>query len=596
MTDNKYKDDSPINTVDKIKNILSNNNILVTELNWKNSAKGYYSLSLAVDKTHILTNGKGTTKEYALASAYAELMERLQNQTFFRLAFDLNIEDMKFLGFFHAPDEKISNIYNWLETSCEWLEIQKSISNIDNKIIEMWERASFEHSHNNFVTIPYLNLSTNNLSYIPVSMVSTMYLSNGMSAGNSFEEAMVQGLSEIFERYVNQRIILDKICPPTISIEYLKKYPRIVDMIKEIENSGDYKIIIKDCSLGRNYPVVSAIYINRENQTYFVKFGSHPKIEIALERTLTELLQGQDIKKMMGVTEFSYYPPLVSEEKNIMGILTVGSGHYPTEFFSSDFSYEFSDINSSFSSNKEMLNHLLNILNKENYQVFIRDVSFMGFPSYHIIIPGFSEIKKLDDIDTLNDDISLMQIKKLIRNINLLTHDGKAKLLSLIDEYNIYDEISLMKLLNLDISQNIVPWYYNSIILFKIAANFELGNFDKAYQLISIYLNKILVNPNNEEIYKYYKCVRDYIGISDKSPNQVNILKLFYPEDLINEIVSIYKKPKSIFDYYGLLNCWNCKNCFLQNNCSYHNVSDIYKKIKSIYNRSVIDQNNNRIL
>ncbi|MFR4549654.1 MAG: hypothetical protein ACLT5A_02920, partial [Clostridiaceae bacterium] len=44
-----------------------------------------YSLSLMVDNTMITVNGKGVTKELALASAYGELAERLFAYVPFRM-------------------------------------------------------------------------------------------------------------------------------------------------------------------------------------------------------------------------------------------------------------------------------------------------------------------------------------------------------------------------------------------------------------------------------------------------------------------------------------------------------------------------------
>ena len=51
-----------------------------------------------------------------------------------------------------------------------------------------------------------------------------------------------------------------------------------------------------------------------------IKFGSHPIFELALERTLTELLQGQDVRNMKGVKEFSYKNPIDNEVANLIGM------------------------------------------------------------------------------------------------------------------------------------------------------------------------------------------------------------------------------------------------------------------------------------
>lgn len=70
------------------------------------------SLRLVIKGTDIGTNGKGMKKSYALASDYAEFMERLENlhlDSFTEL-----IPDRKY-GFYLFPDEKIIHIDKLIE-------------------------------------------------------------------------------------------------------------------------------------------------------------------------------------------------------------------------------------------------------------------------------------------------------------------------------------------------------------------------------------------------------------------------------------------------------------------------------------------------
>ncbi len=596
FNENKYKDDSPISTVNKIRNLLYTFNLIPIESNWKNSAEGYYSLSVSIKGTQLSTNGKGTSIEYALASAYGEMMERLQNQSFYRLSIDLGPEAMNYLNFFYAPDERYTSITDFVRKNDEWTHLQTALMNPMtnvNQMFDLWKQISYEDTPNDLVVIPYLNLMTKNISHIPVKMVSKMYMSNGMCAGNTIEEALVQGLSEVFERYVNRKILLEKICPPTIPQDYLIQFPRIMEMISKIEHSGNYKVIMKDCSLGKNFPVVGSIFVNQFDQTYFVKFGSHPQIEIAMERTLTELLQGQDVKHMMGIKEYSYIPPILDVDKNIIGILVNGSGYYPSEFFSKNYSYNFKGYSlQKKSTNREMLMHLLNLLLMNNYHVFIRDVSYLGFPSYHVIVPGFSEVEMIDDLNTLDEYVTFVKIKKMIRNISQLTSDGIKELLLLMEKNGIRGEASIPQLLSFNIDDNI-SWYYRSIDLFKVALYYKISNYEKAYHLLDQYLSKVIVDQLNHEIYTYYKCVRDYIGTRIDhldEQNSINALAYFYPKEMISDVIGSFKQPKLLFDKFGLIRCWECNNCSKIYNCSYQNLKQVNKILKDIYYSNFIDQ------
>ncbi|MDR2410930.1 MAG: hypothetical protein LBE13_22850 [Bacteroidales bacterium] len=77
-----YKEEKPSLTVNKIRSILTDIGIFVTESCANNG--GFYSCRIEISNDelkeyHIGTNGKGVSMEFAYDSAYAEFMERLQN-------------------------------------------------------------------------------------------------------------------------------------------------------------------------------------------------------------------------------------------------------------------------------------------------------------------------------------------------------------------------------------------------------------------------------------------------------------------------------------------------------------------------------------
>ncbi|MFD3155913.1 YcaO-like family protein [Haloimpatiens sp. FM7330] len=593
LSKRKYKDEIPINTINRIRKILGELGLVTVEKNWKNSAEGFYSVRVTVGDTDIGTNGKGTTQEYALASAYGELMERLQNFAPFRLSRDLSPKALKYKGFYYAPDEKNISIDEFINNEEEWTKMQLGRIRADtslNELIKKWLSISYEEVPSDFVALPYININSREISYIPIKMICKMYMSNGMCAGNSTEEAIVQGISEICERVVNKEIIKNKITPPTVPLKYIQKFPRIFNMIERLESSGNYKVIVKDCSLGKEYPVVAVILIDRDNQTYFIKFGSHLAAEIALERTLTELLQGQDIKKMMGVKEFSYKSRVKDEEENLIGILANGSGYYPTEFFSEKFSYEFKGFKEiKYSTNKEIMNYLIKLLDKKGYSILVRNVSYLGFPSYHIIVPGLSEIEDFDDIESLNRYSEYNKMKGYIRNLYTLSESKIDELIDYLVNINYASAASIIQFLDLPI-KNVFPWYYMNVDLFISALCYKKGDFDRAYKFFDKYLRYMECNYQyelyNKQMMTYYKCVRDYIGtrcdkLSEKETTET--LSNFYPPMVVKDVMMNFGYKDRIFKQYGQLRCWNCKNCELKYKCSYNSTERVYKVLKDKY-------------
>lgn len=594
----KYKDEQPLKTINKIRSILGELGLLTVETVWRNSVEGFYSVSVAVEGTDLSTNGKGTTQQYALASAYGELMERLQNQATYRLSLDLKPETLAYKGFFYAPDEKMLSLDEVLTSNEDWISSQFSrlAPAVDRQnLLKQWQSVSYEEVPADFVALPYCNLNTKRISHIPIKMISKMYMSNGMCAGNTPEEAIVQGLSEILERNVNQRIIREKLVPPTIPRQYLANIPKIEAMVAAIEASGPFEVILKDCSLGGKFPVVGVIYINTEDQSYFVKFGAHPVFEIAAERTLTELLQGQDVRRMMGVREFAYRVDAGGAE-NMMGILVNGSGVYPSEFFSRSSSYEFSEFPAvRVDSNKDMLNYLVKLLAQYGRDVYVRDVSFLGFPSYHVIVPGLSEIEEISDTKAIGDYADFNEFKRLVRRLPTLSPEDSEKIIRFLRSINCGPDTTVMDVMNLPVCGNTFPWYYTNVGLFITALYYWRGDLVNAYESFCSFLQYNIPGPGNKAVMTYYKCVRDYLGTRlDGMAEQeaASLLAAFYPAGVVKGVFSEFGDPQRIISYQGQLHCWQCDTCRFKDQCLYEPTERAYKIFKERYAVSCIDQNN----
>ena len=595
LRDLKYKDELPIKTINRIRCILGELGILTIEMAWQNSVEGFYSVSVVIPNTSLTTNGKGTSYEYALASAYGELMERLQNQAAFRLGFDVSPRSLQYMKFYYAPDEIYMTMDEIVNSTEEWLIKQFArITAVDKgALLTLWQSVSYEDVPADFITLPYVNLGNHHISHIPIKMISKMYMSNGMCAGNTPEEALVQGISEILERYVTKQVIQHKVVPPAIPREYIAKFPSINAMLSSLEASGNFHVIIKDCSLQQELPVVGVICINKSDQSYFVRFGAHPIFEIALERTLTELLQGQDIHRMIGVREFSYKNESDQNSENMMGILVNGSGIYPTEFFGGGYNRDFQGfVNPPGAGNKELLLYLVDLLARQEYDVFIRDVSYLGFPSFHIIVPGLSEITEFDDVKSIADYADYNKVKRLIRNSGGFKGENGAEIIRLLEKINYDHEISVLELLQLPVKGNKIPWYYANLNLFMMALYYQTGDLVKAHLVFSRFLANMKSDAGPQV---YQKCVRDYLGaLSNEFWNEeiLSILEAFYPHEIVQGVMNEFGDPERMMSHPWLLNCWQCEKCPFGEHCLYPSTENVYKKLKEQYATHPLDQHN----
>ena len=116
--------------------------------------------------------------------------------------------------------------------------------------------------------------------------------------------------------------------------------------------------------------------------------------EIALERCLTEIYQNPEGIHWLNL-KFDIISHFSSEEFIYVNgnlIFNCSNGYWPLSLFSSKASYQFNGLNTSLNvSDIEDFEFIKGQISKLGFNIYIRDVSFLGFPSYYIIVPGMSQ-------------------------------------------------------------------------------------------------------------------------------------------------------------------------------------------------------------
>ena len=303
MSDKTYikgKDRDLESTIETMQAKLDALGIEIEEVSCLNPVPNVYSVHIRDKDCELMfTNGKGATEKACLASALGEYFERLSCNYFFA-DFYLGEEFSKG-EFVHYPDER------WFEvsmvTQCQRVCSMKVYGIIT--ILKNWLKRNIclilnsGTGERGICALPYTRQRDAETLWFPVNVIGNIYVSNGMSAGNTKNEARVQALSEVFERYVKNKIISEGICLPEVPQDVLNRFPKIVEAITELE-SHDYHLRVADASLGGKYPVMSVTLMNPRDATVFASFGAHPSFEVALERTVTELLQGRGLHELDG--------------------------------------------------------------------------------------------------------------------------------------------------------------------------------------------------------------------------------------------------------------------------------------------------------
>ncbi len=398
----KGKDSDLESSIDSMLAKLNALGIEIEEASWLNPVPNVYSVHIRDKECGLMfTNGKGASRKACLASALGEYFERLSCNYFFA-DFFLG-EEFSNGSFVHYPDER-------------WFEAENGTMPqglLDDALWQYYDPDNELEPHQIFDTnsgagqrgicaLPYHRVKDAATIWFPVNFIGNIYVSNGMSAGNTANEARVQALSEIFERYVKNRIIAEGICLPEVPQEVIGRFPKIAEAIKKLEHHG-YHLRVADASLGGRYPVMSVTLINPKNGSVFASFGAHPCFEVALERTLTELLQGRGLDQLDGFQQPSFDLDEVADHHNLETHFIDSSGLIAYDFFKNAPDYKFSDWEHDATTHDEF-GYLCNIIHELDFNIYIADYEHLNVYSCRIIVPGMSDIYPVDDLVWQNNN------------------------------------------------------------------------------------------------------------------------------------------------------------------------------------------------
>lgn len=376
----------------------------IEEASWLNPVPHVWSVHIRDrDCPLCFTNGKGASKKAALASALGEYFERLSTNYFFA---DFWLGKSIANGdFVHYPNEK-------------WFPLPADES-LPEGILDARLRAFYDpenelsasdlidlqsgNSERGICALPFSRQSDQQTVYIPMNIIGNLYVSNGMSAGNTANEARVQGLSEVFERYIKNRIIAESISLPTIPNAVMQRYPGVVEAIARLEAEG-FPIFAYDASLGGKYPVICVVLFNPANGTCFASFGAHPDFGVALERTVTELLQGRSLKDLDVFTPPTFDDEEVAEHANLETHFIDSSGLISWDLFKETADYPFVDWKFDGTTQQEF-DTLMAIFHAEDKEVYIADYEHLGVYACRILVPGMSDIYPAEDLLLANNSM-----------------------------------------------------------------------------------------------------------------------------------------------------------------------------------------------
>lgn len=516
---NKYKDCDPIETILTIRKLLDNLKIIAIEKEWLYS-RNIYIVDLMIPSSGIHVYGEGTDYYQALSDSYIKLIGGLQNFSFFSTNHLPLISNEKSLSFTWAPDEIIDNDSNNLES----------------------------------ISLPFMDTSTNTLINIHTDNLTNI----GMCAGNTKEEALVTGLCKIIEEYVYNKINNNEITPPPFPKSYINKFPWINELLKRVDRETNKKIVLLDCSLGLGYPVVGAMTLDIENRQCQISLGCHPIFEIAAEKSIITLVSKIYIKKRTLNTLADQYRYHIYQQKHLL--------YHDYDYSYKPFPLEDAD------SNKRLFTYLYNLLQLKDFHLYIRDLSFLGFHSYHLVVPELI-VENNKNNQLYNRYLTLKNIiteKPLIQSLDSIIQNFDLLFINIEDVFNI------------ELEQ--IPWYYTNIGMNLVMCLLPFHNYALAADL----LQRMIPYYNDDSQQMKSSCLLESIRLKEQNLKNTDIEKtmsFMYNSKLTKEVIYLLDRKHPI-----AMNCYECKGCYYKKICSYPSKKNIYKIIKDKYAENPIGQ------
>jgi ribosomal protein S12 methylthiotransferase accessory factor len=479
---------------------------------------------------YVFSNGKGSTFEASKASALGEFIERLATHNFFSEFYIPNAKPFPDAVAFEYKrgylNPKLLKFYN------------------PNRELEARNMIDFNSDEmQKIIALPFKNILSGEEVFFPIAIIQNLYASNGLASGNSPIEAQIQALSEIIERFVKFEVIKNGYALPAFPSGVIARFPKLKESVAFLESLG-YEVRVLDSSLGGVFPVSAIALINPKNGTLFVSFGSHPMLEVCLERTMSELMQGRTLKDLDNFETPTFDRELVSDSSNLESHFIDSNGTISFGFLSDRKSFDYAPWVHEGDDREKEHAYLVNIFKKLKKEVYLREYAGLGFYACQVIVPDFSEVYPIDDLVYNNKNEAKFIRQKIL---NFQDYD----LREIVDELDEHDEtIDVGKYIGVVFKQPFTIREFkihlllllgaksDALELLRYGSNNRLGEGIK--ELLLLELQALDFDDFKASLYRIFG--RDLVSRAlDSIDNRASLLDMEFDEEYI-AILRLYGK------------------------------------------------------
>ncbi|VGO22218.1 30S ribosomal protein S12 methylthiotransferase accessory factor YcaO [Pontiella sulfatireligans] len=567
------KDAALEDTIAKAQALLTTHGFPVDLVSSKNPVRNCWSVHLrSAECPQIYTNGKGGSKLASEASAILEFFERLSTNLFF---FDFYLGNAPENSFVFYPAEKWfpidapAAIPTHHPDGTELLnETLRTFYNPEGELLpsQLLDNNT-DQPDRGIAALPFECMETKETVYFPVSILTNLYVSNGMAAGNTPTECRAQALAEIMERYVKNQIIAEGICLPDVPQSVLDRFPRIQADIDELNEHG-FPIMVKDASLDGQFPVICVLLINPKDGGCYASFGASCRFEVALERTVTELLQGRGLDQLDIFERPSHDLDAVADGLNLESHFIDSVGLLSWKMFGNQPDHAFNDWDFQGTTAEEYA-HLMSIINRLGFSAYCAEYPHCGVYTCRIIVPGMSDIYPAEDLIWSSKTTGASLRPELLK-LNQMSVDELNGFTEKLEELGLSDVQPLSDAIGVIFEEG-TAWHSLRIGELKGMLSLATGNLKEAAQWCSWCQHFDSLPPARQTLYRAIHELVNF-GLTGENPGVYDAnLGLFFDEQTLADARNIIA-GKLTFHGLRFAESWEA-------------VSPAHQNFMAIYNR-----------
>jgi len=237
----------------------------------------------------------------------------------------------------------------------------------------------------------------------------------------------------------------------------------------------------------------------------FASFGAHPSLEVALERSLTELLQGRSFEGLNDLPQPTFASEAVTEPNNFVEHFIDSSGVVSWRFFSAQSDYEFVEwdfAGQGENANTEEAATMFGMLTNMGKEAYVAVYDQLGATACRILVPGYSEVYPIEDLVWDNTNKALL-FREDILNLHKLDDASLEALLERLETNELDDYGDIATLIGIEFDEN-TDWGQLTMLELKLLTHLALQQFEEAHELVGAFLQ---YNDNTVERGLFYQAM-----------------------------------------------------------------------------------------